>query len=83
VAALLTGALGTRTTVAALPAPQAFRENCSFLMDLRNNLARRVEGGECSMAETVSARCPLCKETVVIGAKDAVAYFATIGPLQT
>ena len=82
VAALLAGHFGLRAVTAAKAEPESriFRENCSFLIDLRTDLARRVERGELSMIAETSARCPLCKETIAITAKDAVAYVTNSAP---
>ncbi|MFO0992632.1 MAG: hypothetical protein U1E67_11975 [Hyphomicrobiales bacterium] len=76
--ALVSGYISHRTFAAAkaAPAPQRFRENCSFLIDLRASLARCVETGDISINAETSARCPLCKEEIVITAKDAVAFLA-------
>lgn len=76
--ALVSADVGHRTATAAKAAPtsQRLRENCSFMIDLRTNLARRVETGDISISAETSALCPLCKEEIVITAKDAVAFFA-------
>lgn len=79
IATVLTGYFGIFGIAAARTQPRAqgFRENCSFLIDVRTTLAQRVKAGEVSLGTETSVRCPLCRETIVVTAKEAVAYVAS------
>lgn len=79
IAALLTGYFGIPRIAAARAQPEAHsvRENCSFLIDVRTTLARRVNAGDVSLSAETSVRCPLCRETIVVTAEEAVAYLAS------
>jgi hypothetical protein len=84
-AALLAGQFGLTPNASARveSGPRGIRENCSFLMDVRSTLARRVERGELSIIAETSVRCPLCKETITVTAKEALAYVASDMPVSS
>lgn len=79
IATMLTGHFGFARNAAATtePGAQPVRENCSFLIDVRTTLARRVNAGDVSLNAETSVRCPLCRETIVVTAEEAVAYLAS------
>jgi hypothetical protein len=49
------------------------RENCSFLISVFEDLNRQVLSGDMNLSAHKVVYCPLCKEQVLVKARDAVA----------
>lgn len=54
--------------------PEVFRENCSYLGDVRTKLYRKLVSGQVSADVSEKVTCPLCGQTMTITARDALAY---------